>query len=191
MPSWSGPRLIRLLRTPYSVPVVVLLGDWATGRLLPVHLGFTSASIASSHAARKGHERMLGLKRRPRLVSRPSLFELITRKNIEDLSDLSYLQRHLGLPDLIEDIDELSYSSRSLSCNFPLPIQALHSTARTIRMPSKESGIGDDDQHGSIFSISGPVITAENMIGVAMYELVSFRSLTHARCCKQPVLMRR
>ena len=27
-------------------------------------------------------------------------------------------------------------------------------------------------QDGSIFSISGPVIVAENMIGVAMYELV-------------------
>lgn len=34
---------------------------------------------------------------------------------------------------------------------------------------SAESG---EDQNGSIFSISGPVIVAENMIGVAMYELV-------------------
>ena len=31
-----------------------------------------------------------------------------------------------------------------------------------------------DKQNGSIFSISGPVIVAENMIGVAMYELVIF-----------------
>lgn len=116
---------------------------------------------------------MLGLQRKPRLVSRPSLFELITRKNIEDLSDLRYLQHQLGLPDLIEDIDELPYSSKTFISNFPVPIQALHSTARTIRMPSKESGVGDDDQNGSIFAISGPVITAENMIGVAMYELVS------------------
>lgn len=29
-----------------------------------------------------------------------------------------------------------------------------------------------EDQYGSIFSISGPVIVAENMIGCAMYELV-------------------
>lgn len=35
---------------------------------------------------------------------------------------------------------------------------------------SKESGIGEN-QHGAVFSISGPVIVAENMIGVAMYEL--------------------
>lgn len=31
--------------------------------------------------------------------------------------------------------------------------------------------VDDDEQQGSIFSISGPVIVAENMIGVAMYEL--------------------
>ncbi|KAI9676438.1 MAG: H(+)-transporting V1 sector ATPase subunit A [Caeruleum heppii] len=33
----------------------------------------------------------------------------------------------------------------------------------------KEAG---EDQYGSIFSVSGPVIVAENMIGCAMYELV-------------------
>jgi hypothetical protein len=38
--------------------------------------------------------------------------------------------------------------------------------------PSKSSGDGDEQQNGSIFSISGPVIVAENMIGCAMYELV-------------------
>ncbi|KAI1622076.1 vacuolar ATP synthase catalytic subunit A [Exophiala viscosa] len=39
-------------------------------------------------------------------------------------------------------------------------------------MPAaKESGTGPDDQNGQIFSVSGPVIIAENMIGVAMYEL--------------------
>ncbi|WYZ38666.1 hypothetical protein EsH8_III_000580 [Colletotrichum jinshuiense] len=30
----------------------------------------------------------------------------------------------------------------------------------------------EDEQHGKIFSVSGPVIVAEDMIGVAMYELV-------------------
>ena len=133
---------------------------------------------------------MLGLNRRPRLVSRPSLFELITKRNIEDLSDLTYVQQQLGLPDLIEDIDELPRGSRTFISNFPVPIQALHSTARTIRMPSKESGVGDEEQNGSIFAISGPVITAENMIGVAMYELVrvpqelrSMISFGHAADC--------
>lgn len=115
---------------------------------------------------------MLGFQRKTRLVSKPSLFELITKKNIEDLSDLRYLHEQLGLPDLIEDIDDRPSSSNTFISNFPVPIQTLHSTAKTIRMPSKESGVGDDDQNGSIFAISGPVITAENMIGVAMYELV-------------------
>ncbi|KJZ71757.1 V-type proton ATPase catalytic subunit A [Hirsutella minnesotensis 3608] len=31
---------------------------------------------------------------------------------------------------------------------------------------------GDDAHHGKIYSISGPVVVAEDMIGVAMYELV-------------------
>lgn len=29
-----------------------------------------------------------------------------------------------------------------------------------------------DGQNGTVFSVSGPVIVAENMIGCAMYELV-------------------
>ncbi|KAH6692126.1 vacuolar ATP synthase catalytic subunit A [Leptodontidium sp. MPI-SDFR-AT-0119] len=41
-------------------------------------------------------------------------------------------------------------------------------------MPPKKAAIKDDDdeQYGTIFSVSGPVVVAENMIGVAMYELV-------------------
>ena len=31
----------------------------------------------------------------------------------------------------------------------------------------------DEDRYGAVFSVSGPVIVAENMIGCAMYELVS------------------
>lgn len=30
-----------------------------------------------------------------------------------------------------------------------------------------------DEHHGAIFSVSGPVVVAEDMIGCAMYELVS------------------
>lgn len=32
-----------------------------------------------------------------------------------------------------------------------------------------------EDRYGAVFSVSGPVIVAENMIGCAMYELVSLR----------------
>ena len=113
---------------------------------------------------------MLGLQRRPKLLSKPSLFELITKKNIDDLSDLRFLSQHLGVPDLVEDINELTSPDPVVSSR---PINYLHSTARTIRMaPSKSNGSGDEEQNGSIFSISGPVIVAENMIGCAMYELV-------------------
>jgi V-type H+-transporting ATPase subunit A len=30
----------------------------------------------------------------------------------------------------------------------------------------------NSENHGSIFSVSGPVVVAEHMIGCAMYELV-------------------
>ncbi|KAG8428804.1 H(+)-transporting V1 sector ATPase subunit A [Metarhizium acridum] len=41
------------------------------------------------------------------------------------------------------------------------------------KMPSKTNNTGDEAvHHGKIYSISGPVIVAEDMIGVAMYELV-------------------
>jgi len=97
--------------------------------------------------------------------------------DLSSLSDLKYLQLQLGLPDLIEDdVEEELAGPSSINTSvfaFPQPLQTLHSTARTYtRMPAaKESGIGHEDQHGLVFSISGPVIIAENMIGVAMYEL--------------------
>lgn len=121
---------------------------------------------------------MLGF--RPRLSRKKSLVEFITGKSIDDLaslSDLKYLQLQLGLPDLIEDdLEEELTGPSSIHDSvfaFPQPLQQLQSTARTYRrMPaSKESGIGSEDQNGLVFSISGPVIVAEHMIGVAMYEL--------------------
>ena len=118
---------------------------------------------------------MLGLAR-PRLKHKKSVIEFIAGRTIDELftvSDLKYLQLQLGLPDLVEDLDdgELSYSSSIFA--FPQPLHTFETTARTYRrMPAaKESGTGDDQQNGSVFSISGPVIVAENMIGVAMYEL--------------------
>jgi hypothetical protein len=35
-----------------------------------------------------------------------------------------------------------------------------------------------EDRYGAVFSVSGPVIVAENMIGCAMYELVSYSSIS-------------
>jgi len=124
---------------------------------------------------------MLGIGR-PRLKHKKSLVEFITGKSIDDLSslsDLKYLQLQLGLPDIVEDDLEGELAGPSRTSNessifaFPQPLNTLHSTARTYRrMPAaKQSAAGDDHQNGAIFSVSGPVIVAENMIGVAMYEL--------------------
>jgi len=41
----------------------------------------------------------------------------------------------------------------------------------TTTMPPKSTQDGEEAQTGSIFSVSGPVIIAEHMIGCAMYEL--------------------
>lgn len=38
--------------------------------------------------------------------------------------------------------------------------------------PKDQKGADSDDRPGSIFSVSGPVVVAEDMIGCAMYELV-------------------
>lgn len=121
---------------------------------------------------------MLGFGR-PRLKHKKSVIEFITGKSIEDLStvsDLKYLQLQLGLPDLIEDLDEELPGPSSNSSSvfaFPQPLQTLHTTARTYRrMPAARDTRAEEDlQHGTVFSVSGPVIVAENMIGVAMYEL--------------------
>ncbi|KAL1959934.1 hypothetical protein VTO42DRAFT_602 [Malbranchea cinnamomea] len=37
--------------------------------------------------------------------------------------------------------------------------------------PKNTPGSDEEKQHGSVFSVSGPVVVAENMIGCAMYEL--------------------
>jgi hypothetical protein len=44
----------------------------------------------------------------------------------------------------------------------------------------KGSSSSEDAQLGAVFSVSGPVVVAENMIGCAMYELVSDTSLCRA-----------
>ncbi|KIX09153.1 V-type proton ATPase catalytic subunit A [Rhinocladiella mackenziei CBS 650.93] len=123
---------------------------------------------------------MLGIGR-PRLKHKRSLVEFITGKSIDDLaslSDLKYLHVQLGLPELIEeDLEEGELPGPSFNDSsvfaFPQPLQTLHTNARTYRrMPAaKEPASGEDLQNGTIFSVSGPVIIAENMIGVAMYEL--------------------
>ncbi|KAM9919234.1 hypothetical protein OXX59_008099, partial [Metschnikowia pulcherrima] len=47
---------------------------------------------------------------------------------------------------------------------------ALDNARKEIKRLSLEDH--EESNYGSIFSVSGPVIVAENMIGCAMYELV-------------------
>lgn len=116
---------------------------------------------------------MLGLGKRPRLKHRSSTLELIIGKSIEDIADLQYKSLGTFLDELQEGIDD-SYTPSSAFA-FPQSIAHLETTARTIRrtMPAAKDGSsgGSSEAQGSVFSVSGPVIVAENMIGVAMYEL--------------------
>ncbi|KAI6383594.1 H(+)-transporting V1 sector ATPase subunit A [Pyricularia grisea] len=63
-----------------------------------------------------------------------------------------------------------------LPSELPSPINTTRSSspAPSIKMPPKASQNGEklEGEYGKIYSISGPVIVAEDMIGVAMYELV-------------------
>lgn len=84
---------------------------------------------------------------RPQLLYRSSssLLEVITRKSIEQISDLDYVVTHFAVLDEGIDLEEFRYRERSFFA-FPQPINTPHSTARTIRltMPtSKESGVGE------------------------------------------------
>lgn len=116
---------------------------------------------------------MLGFGR-PRLKHRKSILEFITGKSIDDLSELALVHRELGILLEEEGIDDsYSPSSSAIPYTFAQPINTLETTARSFRrMPAaKESGTSEEAQHGVVFSVSGPVVVGENMIGVAMYEL--------------------
>jgi hypothetical protein len=129
---------------------------------------------------------MLGL--RPRLRNRSSLFDLIDRQQLAE-------QKKATPPpeweELLEDADDLpplpespattrSYqSSRSQpqTPSSPLIQRKLHpqSKVESTMAPSKKERTrleAGEDTNGAIYSVSGPVVVAENMIGCAMYELV-------------------
>ena len=115
---------------------------------------------------------MLGL--RPRLRTRPSLLNLIQR-------------HHLITPQLTPQASEFPLDEE-VGLDFPFlqPLDNLRSKPRTtftlastalipliaVMAPSRKDAEADEDHSGTVYSVSGPVIIAENMIGCAMYELV-------------------
>ena len=134
---------------------------------------------------------MIGL--RPRLRSRHSLLDLIQRSRL-DAQTARDLQASSDLD--VDDLPPLPYSPFPPQSPTPFSPQPLYtsftpdtphiqeaaeeSTERTVSpepamAPSKSKRSREEageDQYGAIYSVSGPVVVAENMIGCAMYELV-------------------
>lgn len=138
---------------------------------------------------------MLGL--RPRLRTRPSLLDLIQHQDFDysahhrrPLTPPAHIQRQLQLPSS-EASSISSTADQSPTPSRPDPPTRPHTSAgpylppttaattndttaatptATATMPPKQQN-SSDAEVGSIFSVSGPVIIAEHMIGCAMYEL--------------------
>ncbi|KAI9822530.1 MAG: H(+)-transporting V1 sector ATPase subunit A [Pycnora praestabilis] len=143
---------------------------------------------------------MLGL--RPSLKKAPSFYQLITKQNIEHISypgrraieEKTSAANEVPLPSSPDPAHSQSTSNPGavpISHSKIVPQPAIKMAPDTKRS-RQEAG---EDQYGSIFSVSGyvhqsgqdsadhqltsprPVIVAENMIGCAMYELVSASEL--------------
>ncbi|KAL1987568.1 hypothetical protein VTN96DRAFT_3168 [Rasamsonia emersonii] len=145
-----------------------------------------------AHARRK---RMLGLGR-PQLKGRPSLLDLIAHGAAVEAGSRGQpgsgssagsspsSPTLVASPPALDDLPPLpaspasrpnSSSSTSLaqSPSPPPPPSPLPSLSPAMAPQGKqrkrlEAG---EDQYGSVFAVSGPVVVAENMIGCAMYEL--------------------
>ncbi|EED17818.1 vacuolar ATP synthase catalytic subunit A, putative [Talaromyces stipitatus ATCC 10500] len=138
---------------------------------------------------------MLGL--RPRLKVRPSLLDLLSHKQtVVDSAAATRASPPLDLPPLpatptptstppsttptaANHHSSLFSSSDSPSVGDKLPAEIIvelqspplpSTPSPPVMAPSDKKQTGDD-QLGAVFSISGPVVVAEKMIGCAMYEL--------------------
>lgn len=123
----------------------------------------------------------------PRLKPRPSLLDLLASRGVEDFSSVGSssppgLANLPPLPDSpTSTTSSWSYSNSNARPSLPLehkhspPIQQNlpSSSIRSIHTPASRTMASDvSEERGSVFSVSGSVIVAENMIGCAMYELV-------------------
>lgn len=125
---------------------------------------------------------MLGLGR-PRLQGRPSLLDLIVYGS-GALEVLTRGSAQTISPPAVDDLPPLpaSLSRSDISAFSSIETPPSHPHSPTLfksklaaMAPQKQRTRLEaaEDNYGSIFSVSGPVIVAENMIGCAMYELVS------------------
>ena len=133
---------------------------------------------------------MLGL--RPRLKHRPSLLDLIQRHNLEAGPALPTLHQQVDdeLPTQIPLPESPTLTrtrpARSSSTPPATPKKKTLEQTPVVRVlpppPPKPVLIKEakmapaktekNENTGTVFSISGPVIVAEDMVGAAMYELV-------------------
>lgn len=144
---------------------------------------------------------MLGLRPRPQLKSRPSFLELIAKTRDISLTTAALDPPLASSLDSALDDDEPQDPRLPAPIDVALPASPQRSSLDTATdaaeepedlsldeqeetepstptsthtattMGSKAPSQEQETEHGSIFSISGPVIIAENMIGCAMYEL--------------------
>lgn len=125
---------------------------------------------------------MLGLGSSRIKVRRPSLFELIQdrhqRFSLYSDSPWSFVDEE------VDDALPISPSFNFDNSFFSVQSQPSPSKSPAMAPPKKERKPADagEEHYGSVFSISGPVIVAENMIGVAMYELVCVEAPRSLRC---------
>ncbi|KAI9882345.1 MAG: vacuolar protein sorting-associated protein 1 [Watsoniomyces obsoletus] len=116
---------------------------------------------------------MLGLNRR--LQARPSFLDLIAKKDIDRPSTPTsspvsdpHAPHTLSLPSSpVTPPPQASASTQKSEVESKTNVDIMPPNSA-----KKEVRDSAEDQYGSIFSVSGPVLVAENMTGCAMYELV-------------------
>lgn len=120
---------------------------------------------------------MLGL--RPRLKARPSFLDLVRRGSIDQISQRPVLLEadtrpsQIPLPQspvIAPQEPEIVVSSTAEERENTESLGGKEEAKMGPKPQQKKED--DDEQVGTVFSISGPVIIAANMIGCAMYELV-------------------
>jgi hypothetical protein len=130
---------------------------------------------------------MLGLG--PRLKVRPPLLDLIiANRGVVEASSLGRASIFGAPPPVGSSLSPAPHppgdqtlqvldsptSNTSLAGIEP-PLSHSRSSCLAMAPQGKQTKLQEvaEDQYGSIFSVSGPVVVAENMIGCAMYEMVS------------------
>ena len=114
---------------------------------------------------------MLGL--RPTLKPRPSLLDLVFHPPQSSSTPSRPSTAPATTPPPLLELPLERRRSQSLKEQKEALIGAENtkSMAKDSERKRQEAG---EDRYGAVFSVSGPVIVAENMIGCAMYELVSY-----------------